>query len=309
MAVLRAVAAGAPRRWLRLRAPSPTGVRILSYNVLSPYIMEWHRRLYVETPTRYRRWQTRLPLVVRDIVDQSPDVVCLQEVDYRSMENDLGPALVRQGYQGRYARRTSPHSCDGVAIFFRAPMFQEETRTQRIALDVADGVDNVALAVELRQQRTGTRFTVATTHLLFDPARSDVRMAQLRALLDRLPDAHPIVLTGDFNSDPLSPAIRYLTEGGHRLRFRSLYDDHCNRYSSYVAGSWRLVDYIVYGGGGAGHVDVQPSALLQLPMVLGDPRDARPLHPGPMHGSDHFPLAGDFQFQPVAGGAPLRSSA
>lgn len=70
------------------------------------------------------------------------------------------------------------------------------------------------------------RLCVSTTHLLFNPRRGDIKLAQLCLLLaeiDRLafcgdsPDGvplyFPILLCGDMNSEPHSPLYTFLTRG------------------------------------------------------------------------------------------------
>jgi len=62
---------------------------------------------------------------------------------------------------------------------------------------------------------------VANTHLLYNPRRGDIKLAQLAILLaeinrlSRLPDGSksPVVLCGDFNSSPQSPLYSFLTTG------------------------------------------------------------------------------------------------
>lgn len=63
---------------------------------------------------------------------------------------------------------------------------------------------------------------VATTHLLFNPRRNDIRTAQVQLLLaelDRLSynsitnQPIPIILTGDFNCQENSETYRLITDG------------------------------------------------------------------------------------------------
>lgn len=67
------------------------------------------------------------------------------------------------------------------------------------------------------------QFIVATTHLLYNPRRDDIRTAQIQVLLaeiDRMAvktsteEPLPIILTGDFNSLPFSNPYR-LIQNGH----------------------------------------------------------------------------------------------
>lgn len=82
---------------------------------------------------------------------------------------------------------------------------------------------NVAIVAKFASKRLkNIQFVVATTHLLYNPRRDDIRTAQLQVLLaelDRM-SAHtetheplPIILTGDFNCLPFSPPFRLIHEG------------------------------------------------------------------------------------------------
>lgn len=66
------------------------------------------------------------------------------------------------------------------------------------------------------------KFLVATTHLLYNPRRQDVRLAQVQILLAELDrvariensnDYLPVILTGDFNLQPFSAPFELLTKG------------------------------------------------------------------------------------------------
>lgn len=81
------------------------------------------------------------------------------------------------------------------------------------------------------------QFIVATTHLLYNPRRHDIRLAQTQVLLaelDRMSyrelkqpgcprrDPLPIIITGDFNLEFSSEAYKLVTEGFVRLDRLSL---------------------------------------------------------------------------------------
>lgn len=68
-------------------------------------------------------------------------------------------------------------------------------------------------------------FVVATTHLLYNPRRQDVRLVQIQILLaelDRISKIHdieanvPVILTGDFNLQPNTAPYNLLTKGFNR---------------------------------------------------------------------------------------------
>lgn len=78
---------------------------------------------------------------------------------------------------------------------------------------------NVAIVARFAlQSNPSIQFVVATTHLLFNPKRTDVRLAQIQVLLAELHRiAHngqhpiPIILSGDFNLKPDSEPFRLIT--------------------------------------------------------------------------------------------------
>lgn len=72
------------------------------------------------------------------------------------------------------------------------------------------------------------KFCVATTHLLYNPRRQDIRLAQVQILLaelDRIakipqtkggeeePNHYPIILSGDFNLQPYSAPYNLIVNG------------------------------------------------------------------------------------------------
>lgn len=83
--------------------------------------------------------------------------------------------------------------------------------------------DNVGLVLLLRPIDSNGSFAnicVANTHLLYNPRRGDIKLAQLALLLAeinqvaQLPDGGicPVVLCGDFNSVPWSPLYHFIKE-------------------------------------------------------------------------------------------------
>lgn len=92
-----------------------------------------------------------------------------------------------------------------------------------------------------------TEFCVCTTHLLFNPKRTDVRCAQTQVLLAELDrfachsvtkEPLPIILTGDFNSPPQADIYRLIVDGEIRkdVNARQLptelgITDHCQHHA------------------------------------------------------------------------------
>lgn len=93
-------------------------------------------------------------------------------------------------------------------------------------------------------------FCVCTTHLLYNPKRSDVRGAQTQVLLAELDrfachsltkEPLPIILTGDFNSPPHSDVYRLIVDGEIKRKPHSRQlptalgiTDHCQHHAVVV---------------------------------------------------------------------------
>lgn len=148
--------------------------------------------------------------------------------------------FVHQGYTCAYKQRTGSKT-DGCATCFHTSRFTEVSVTPleyfRPDVKVLDR-HNVGMVSLLRPVVTcGSKVTaagpplcVANTHLLFNPKRGDVKLAQLAVMLAEIDEVvkscHAsgelcnVVLCGDFNSLPHSPVYEFITTG--ELYFQGL---------------------------------------------------------------------------------------
>lgn len=217
--------------------PPPPGVSagfdftVMSYNILSQDLLRDNAYLYQHCPPEVLSWDYRLPRLLREIQAHNADILCLQEVQEDHFVEQIRPALEALGYQCEYKKRTG-HKPDGCAVVFK---------TSRLSLLSSNPVeffrrgdalldrDNVGLVVCLSPSSDpASSICVANTHLLYNPRRGDIKLAQLAILLaevnrvSRLPDGstNPVLLCGDLNSTPWSPLYRFLTTG--RLDYEGL---------------------------------------------------------------------------------------
>ena len=98
--------------------------------------------------------------------------------------------IVVAGYQGIFKQRTGDY-IDGVAIYYKTEMFEliDHTSVEYFQpnIDVLNR-HNVGLVAKLAVKRKQgiceqQHVVVATTHLLFNPRRHDVKLAQMQILL------------------------------------------------------------------------------------------------------------------------------
>ncbi|XP_060939072.1 protein angel homolog 1 [Limanda limanda] len=206
---------------------------VMSYNILAQDLLEAHEELYVHCPLEVLDWSYRCSLVLEEIMKWAPDILCLQEVQENHYHEQLYPGLCEMGYTCVYKRRTGTKT-DGCATCYRSSCFSEVSVTPlefyRPDTEVLNR-HNVGIVLLLRPLVTqgsetkakGPLLCVANTHLLFNPKRGDVKLAQLAMMLaeiDRVVKSCKakgeqcnVVLCGDLNSVPQMPLYQLITTG------------------------------------------------------------------------------------------------
>ena len=241
------------------------------------------------------KWEHRRTLLVEQILKAAPDVVCMEEVDH--FDDWFAPRLAVHGYTGVFFPKAPGR--DGCAMFVKGDRVRfGSAQVQRVCLrdhiDIravpnADGRQG-AIVAELELVASGRRVVVAVTHLKAKSEFDDVRFHQTKALLSLLA-AHranglPIVLAGDFNTEPASTAIALVTKEG----FRSAYDLSSLKYTTWKirppSEACRVIDYIFYSPESLQLVAVTP---MPTPNEIPHPR-----LPSARFASDHLPLQATF---------------
>ncbi|XP_068629673.1 protein angel-like [Battus philenor] len=228
--------------------------KIISYNVLAQYYVETQSHLYKYCLAQDLEWEARSARLYKEILYLDPDILCLQEVQ-ASHVNSFFAKLERNGYFGVFKQKTG-YQEDGCAIYFKQSMFHMEDhmsvefyRPEQPYLDR----HNIGLILRLLPQyqcAPASPLIIATTHLLYNPKREDVRYAQLQVFLSEIDrfaydhnskqqSCHPVILTGDFNSSPDRRTIKLLD--GHNSagqfqvnsRLNNMAVNESNQYHSY----------------------------------------------------------------------------
>lgn len=195
--------------------------RIATYNVLAEIYATQQQYPYCDFWAL--SWDYRFQNILREIMEASPDVVCLQEVQADHYENHLYAAMNDAGYEGVYKQKTRQSmglagKVDGCALFWRRTKFvliesysiefnelAQRQATQVLGLNPRseEGVsflnrlskDNVAqlVVLELAQQSMGrsrgdaiTQVCIANTHLYSNKDFPDVKLWQTWQLLQEL---------------------------------------------------------------------------------------------------------------------------
>ncbi|XP_072173207.1 protein angel homolog 2-like [Diadema setosum] len=201
---------------------------IVSYNILAQCLLDSHRHLYRHCPQKYLVWEYRRHNILRELKEANAEIVCLQEVQQSHYEDFFKPQLEQLGYASVYKQRTGD-KLDGCVTFYKTGQLQLVSQSlleYRRNVGCLDR-DNVAVIVMLQPRGlpSSRQLCVANTHLLWNPRRGDIKLAQLGLLfaeierMSHVADSsssnlyHPIVLCGDFNSLPNCPLYRFVREG------------------------------------------------------------------------------------------------
>ncbi|XP_041810095.1 protein angel homolog 1 isoform X1 [Chelmon rostratus] len=206
---------------------------VMSYNILAQDLLEANQELYTHCPLEVLDWSYRCSLLLEEIMKWTPDILCLQEVQENHYHEHLYPVLSQMGYTCVYKRRTGTKT-DGCATCYRSSCFSKLSVTLleffRPETELLDR-HNVGIVLLLQPVVTrgsevkakGPPLCVANTHLLFNPRRGDVKLAQLAIMLAEIDSVVKsckakgehcnLILCGDFNSVPKMPLYQLITTG------------------------------------------------------------------------------------------------
>ncbi|NXR99676.1 ANGE1 protein, partial [Oxylabes madagascariensis] len=204
--------------------------RVMSYNILAQDLVEQGLDLYVHCHPDILNWNYRLPNLLQEIQHWDPDVLCLQEVQENHYWEQLEPTFKEMGFACFYKRRTGTKT-DGCAVCYKHSRFQLISLSPieyfRPGLDVLNR-DNVGLVLLLQpvlpeglDLKAVSPLCVANTHVLFNPRRGDIKLAQVALLLAEIDKIarttegsyYPVILCGDLNSVPDSPLYKFIRNG------------------------------------------------------------------------------------------------
>ncbi|OQS03834.1 hypothetical protein THRCLA_03870 [Thraustotheca clavata] len=285
---------------------------LMSFNVLAQCYVR--SAFFPYCDKRFLKWKTRSLLLKGQMASMhpSPDIVCFQECDH--YEDFWKEMMANLDYSGVYMKKSGSKS-DGVAIFWLHDRL-EMTGFEQVELKNAIGdlelaqrleeMANVGLIASFKSKYDVDvpNFSVATTHLFWDPAQADVKLSQATYLLETMQlyiksNPYPMFLAGDFNSLPESPvysailgnglrASAYTAQGNGEPAFTNCNGIDKDGKPAFVG----TLDYIFYEP-----QNVVVTAL--APLISYEEATAQTALPNCKFGSDHLPLVAEFAFSGV----------
>lgn len=193
---------------------NPAQLRIFQWNMLSQ-TLGMHNDGFIKCPVDALTWECRRYQVIQEIVQNDPDIVCLQEVDHFKF---LQKILATQNYEGVFfPKPDSPclyindnNGPDGCAVFYKRDRLELLNHFTRVLEVWRVQSNQVAIAALFRTRDTNQEICVTTTHL---KARKGALLSKLRneqgkdllGFVDAVADKRPVILCGDFNAEPIEP--------------------------------------------------------------------------------------------------------
>ncbi|KAI5965453.1 hypothetical protein KGF57_000719 [Candida theae] len=233
------------RQWVALDRDEPPAndsskLSIMTYNLLSRHYI-W-KNVYDKVDKLHLDWERhRFPLINKTIEQFSCDIMCFQEMEYYIYKTFWGEQFPSYKYKSFYIQKQCPSNLnffkneklDGVGIFVNTERFDvmeqlkinygEEVLKQRskykLTSDWLQRViarNTVALILKLYDKRTDKIYYVSNTHLYWSPDYNDVKVLQIKILLNKLQQFRKehdssIILLGDLNSNFDSDVVNLLS--------------------------------------------------------------------------------------------------
>ncbi|XP_055599192.1 nocturnin isoform X2 [Uranotaenia lowii] len=193
---------------------NPAQLRIFQWNMLSQ-TLGMHNDGFVRCPIDALTWDCRRYQIIQEIVQNDPDIICLQEVDHFKF---LQKILATQNYAGVFfPKPDSPclyingnNGPDGCAVFYKQDRLEMVNYFTRVLEVWRVQSNQVAIAALFRTRDTKQEICVTTTHL---KARKGALLSKLRneqgkdllGFIDGVAERRPVIVCGDFNAEPIEP--------------------------------------------------------------------------------------------------------
>jgi endonuclease/exonuclease/phosphatase family metal-dependent hydrolase len=257
-------------------APSQP-LRVMTFNVRLPLEQDG-----------VNQWRFRRDFAAQVIARAKPDIVGTQEL-HKAQGDDLLARLPDYAWFG--VDRRGGHGDEHMGIFYRHDRFRlvelgnfwlSDTPSVRGSISWGHPFPRMVTWGLFEEASGGRRFYMLNTHFPYRAEDGEARLKAARMIrdhIDTLPPGIPVILTGDFNTEPDSAVHALLTESLTDARdVAPLKTGPEATFHAYSGKGDRRIDWLLSRGFRAMRVQ-----------TLDDRR-------GPLFPSDHYPVVADFSW-------------
>lgn len=222
-------------------------IRICSYNILAPIVANTSKHR-TSCSASCIKWSNRFKMIRVEIKNYNPDIICFQEVQSNIFYQEMHSKMRQYGYFGLFIPQkdyraksrtniTSPNLNFGVATFFKPKKFyllKYEVFDYHKAVSDYLNKNNQSDFIKKSKKRfaglityfqdriTNKKFYITNIHLEANPRVDDIKNLQGYILLEhlsKLTPGRPLIICGDFNSNPLSSTYHGFSTGKSKNKF------------------------------------------------------------------------------------------
>lgn len=217
------------RKWLKVSSLEKETVTFAQFNCLAKSLEDWF-----DVDEKFKSWEHRSPLILKEILQINPDVIGLEEVDQPEFFKEN---LYNHGFDGIFFYPEGKKIA--TALFWKIEKIKKLFSTEK-NFQVGGGCIIAIMEISSRKKP----FCVSVCHLKAKTPFETIRVKQVKDLFQEIHNFYiiekgyghePIVMLGDFNSDPRNSFYNYIINGSvsHECVFYSSGTPMKSVYSEY----------------------------------------------------------------------------
>ncbi|CAD5231387.1 unnamed protein product [Bursaphelenchus xylophilus] len=233
--------------------PNGVPISVCTYNVLCESTRLRCEHLYKSCDESSLPWSVRWKKLCKFFRENYADIYCIQEVEEKYVTTHFRSFFSERGFGYIYTARGNGNP-DGCMIAYNLKELKRiEGDHEHIFYNhKVDGFnkDNVGQLLRFEHLKSGLRFNVINTHILFNMRRGDLKLGQLIILLNRIhentnhtdPKFVGNIVCGDFNMDPRSLLYDFVRQGILRVSKKMAYHLALSPHKCMKESKYHVVD-------------------------------------------------------------------
>lgn len=207
--------------------PEGLNISIMSYNIRQDTAFD----------SNERDWGYRKEYLINHIKEQSPDILCMQEVQ-KKQNNDLVSAL--EDYDIVWYSRKVDESQEGLSIAYKKDVYElvskdmfwlSETPNQE-SKGFGAGFLRICVHAVLRHKELQKNLSVYSVHL--EVTSEKARKSEIAMIIDRInADENYAIVCGDFNTTKESESYQMISNVMNSVQYYAPYTDDGITYQDY----------------------------------------------------------------------------